>query len=73
MAGRAPRAGGVFGRAPGDQRRAADALLDRSADLFLGIHKTLCWFIGDRLPPAELEAFLEALASGAAQPAATRH
>ncbi|WP_242124717.1 glycoside hydrolase family 3 C-terminal domain-containing protein [Sphingobium sp. Sx8-8] len=58
--------------------KAADALLDRCADSFLGIHKTICWFIGDRLAPDALRRFLEQLPTmnvAAARDAAraTRH
>ncbi|MDF0544816.1 glycoside hydrolase family 3 C-terminal domain-containing protein [Sphingobium sp. H39-3-25] len=57
---------------------AADALLDRCSTSFLGIHKTICWFIGDRLPPEELRSFLDQLSTmdvavAADAAGATRH
>ncbi|PTQ07876.1 glycosyl hydrolase [Sphingomonas oleivorans] len=43
---------------------AADQLVARTESSFLGIYKTICWFIGDRLPAEDLRRFLIDLSAG---------
>jgi beta-glucosidase len=45
---------------------AAEQLMERSKSSFLGIHKTLCWYIGDCLPASDLQGFLDGLSTGRA-------